>query len=238
MRLLVGPTDGVADPEALSDDDLVALYEPPRSPWLRVNMVSSVDGAAFGETGLSAEVNNPVDERVFHLLRRTSDVIVVGAGTARNEGYGPAAVPIVVVSRRADVPETLRDAPPGSVRMATVATAELLDEAGPLSMPRLKEVLGEEHVYVAGETVLDPAVLLGQLHGAGFRTMLSEGGPSLLSDLVAAGVVDELCLTTTPRLLGGSGKRIVSGLPVDVPLDLATLVEEGGTMLARWVVRR
>src|SRR4051812_49511291 len=107
--------------------DLDALYRPPSSPWLRVNMVSTLDGAANGESGKSGSINNAADKRVFHALRAQADAIVVGAGTARTERYRVAPVPLVVVSRRADVPEQLADAPTGSVLLATCAESAGLD---------------------------------------------------------------------------------------------------------------
>ena len=193
MRVLVGP----------ATDDLAELYAAPRTPWLRVNMISTVDGAATGDSGKSGSINNAVDKRVFELLRSQCDVIVVGAGTARIEGYGPAARPIVVVSRQDTVPDGLRDAPPGSV---------------------LVEPLG------------DPVAFKASLVERGWTNILCEGGPSLLRDLLAAGVVDELCTTTVPRLIGGDHLRITHGAPVDVPLDLHLLLEAEGTLLVRWLV--
>jgi riboflavin biosynthesis pyrimidine reductase len=71
-------------------DDLHELYavpaDRPGGPWLRANMVSSVDGAAAGDSGKSGSLNNAADKRVFDHLRSVADVIVVGAGTARAEG--------------------------------------------------------------------------------------------------------------------------------------------------------
>ena len=68
-------------------------------------MVSTVDGAATGETGKSGSINNEPDHRVFHLLRELCDVVVVGAGTLRTEGYVPLGKPLVVVTRSGLVPE-------------------------------------------------------------------------------------------------------------------------------------
>src|SRR3712207_7960227 len=56
-------------------------------------------------------------------------------------------------------------------------------------------------------------------------TTLFRSGPTLLRDLLAAGVVDELCLTTVPRVVGGSHLRITAGGPLDVPLRPALLLE-------------
>ena len=92
--------------------DLAEALPRPALPWLRVNMVSTLDGAANGESGKSGSINNEADKRVFHALRQHADAIVVGAGTARTERYRVAAVPLVVVSHRGLVPEQLRDAPP------------------------------------------------------------------------------------------------------------------------------
>ena len=70
---------------------------------VRANMVSTVDGAASGIDGLSGTVSGEADRRVFRTLRQLADVVLVGAGTARAEGYRPAALPIAVVSGRLDL---------------------------------------------------------------------------------------------------------------------------------------
>lgn len=218
MRVLIGP----------DADDLAELYAAPRTPWLRVNMVHTVDGAATGDSGKSGSINNAADKRVFDQLRRLADAIVVGAGTARIEGYRPADKPIVLLSRRAEVPELLRDAPAGSVLMATRSHAERIDEA--------REILGAQHVLELGSYAVDLSLLKQVLADRGWVDVLCEGGPHLLRDLVASGVADELCATIVPQLVGGEHPRILQGPPVDVPLRLHTLLEEDGTLLGRWLV--
>lgn len=218
MRVLLG-ADGT---------DLSTVYAAPRTPWLRVNMVSTVDGAATGASGRSGSINNPADKQVFDTLRALADVIVVGAGTARTEGYRPTDTPIVLVSRRADVPPRLRDAAPGRVLMATTAGAEHLAEA--------RKLLGADHVMVLGTDTVDLARLKQDLAARGWAHQLSEGGPTLLHALLDEGAVDELCATIVPRLVAGDGPRITSGAPVDVPLTLHTLLEQDGTLLGRWWV--
>ncbi len=220
LRVLVGP----------DTDDLAELYAVPRTPWLRVNMVSTVDGAATGETGKSGSINNAADKLVFDQLRESADVILVGAGTARIEGYRPASKPTVVVSRRGDVPESLRGAPEGSVLMATCAGAERIEEA--------RELLGERHVLVLGSHRVDLPLLKQVLADRGWSEVLSEGGPHFLRDLLAAAAADEVCSTIVPRMLAGEHTRIAQGPPIDVPLDLHTLIEADGTLLARWFVAR
>ena len=214
--------------DEIDDDALAALYTPEREPWLRVNFVSTVDGAATGGDGLSKSINNDADKRVFDTLRRRADCLVVGAGTLRAEGYDVPRVPLVVVSRSADVPPTLREAPRGRILMATVAGAEGLEAA--------RELLGEEQVLVLGEEEIDLVLLKARLAERGWNEMLCEGGPSLFADMLAAGVVDELCWTVVPRLVGGDAGRIAVGAEVDVALRPALLLEQDGTLLGRWVV--
>ena len=220
MRTLIGP----------DTDDLEELYRPPSLPWLRVNMVSTLDGAANGESGKSGSINNEADKRVFHALRAQADAIVVGAGTARTERYHVAAVPLVIVSHRGLVPEQLQDAPVGTVLLVTCADSLGLDEC--------REALGTDQVIVAGESQVDLAAMKAALVERGFRDLLCEGGPHLLRDLLAAGVADELCLTWVPRVIGGVHPRILEGAPVDVSLRLAVLLEENGTLIGRWLVER
>ena len=220
MRVLIGP----------DSDDLAALYAAPSQPWLRVNMITTLDGAATGESGTSGSINNAPDKRVFDTLRGLADAIVVGAGTARIERYRPAAVPIVVVSRSGEVPLTLRGAAPGSVWLATCTSAPQLDEA--------REVLGSDHVLTLGQHRVDLAELKRQLVDRGWRDLLSEGGPHLLHELLAQGVADEVTATVVPRLVAGLSPRIVEGPQLDVPLDLRLLLEDHGTLLGRWFVRR
>ena len=212
----------------LSDDELAAAYTPEREPWLRVNFVSTVDGAAQGSDGLSGTINNDADKRVFDALRRRADCLVVGAGTLRSEEYDVPALPLVVVSRSADLPPTLRDAPRGRILMATVASSDGLAAA--------REALGEENVLVLGDDVIDLALLTSELADRGWTEQLCEGGPSLFADMLAAGVVDELCLTIVPMLTGGDAVRIATGADLDVALRPALLLEQDGTLRGRWLV--
>jgi len=212
----------------LSDEELTRAYAPLREPWLRVNFVSTVDGAAQGTDGVSKSINNEADKRVFDALRANADCLVVGAGTLRTEGYDVPRLPLVVVSRSADLPPTLRDAPPGRILMATVASSDGLSEA--------REQLGEDNVLVLGEDEIDLPSLKRELAERGWTDQLCEGGPSLFADLLAAGVVDELCWTIVPRLAGGDAVRIATGAEVDVTLRPALLLEQDGTLLGRWLV--
>ena len=211
----------------LDRDGLRTAYAPPRLPWLRLNFVATVDGAAEGGDGTSGSINNAADNRVFHLLRELADVVVVGAGTVRAEGYRPNVKPLIVVTRSAQLPPTLLEGDTGRLYLATGSRAPGLQWA--------RSVLGDR-VLVLGEDGPDPVALRAALEELGFGSLLCEGGPHLAADLLAAGLVDELCSTVVPMLVGGSHVRIAEGVPVDVSLELHSLLEADGTLLARWFV--
>ncbi len=223
MRLLAGP----GAPRDLSEDEVALAYRPPDGPFLRANMVTTLDGGATGADGRSGSINDEADHVVFAALRRHADAVVVGAGTAREEGYGPADVPIVLVSRRAQVPERLRD---GGALVVTCASSPGLAQA--------RDLLGEDAVLVLGDDEVDLARLRPALHERGLVSLLCEGGPRLLADLLAADAVDELCLTTVPLLVGGDHPRILSGAGLAQRARLAGLLESDGTLLARWALHR
>ena len=227
MRILIDRLTGLELQGELDDDQLREVYAVPRLPWMRANMVQTVDGAATGPNGRSGSINNAPDKRVFDTLRSLGDAVVVGAGTARAEGYGPAAVPVVLVSRTGEVPSLLHDAPAGMVLMVTCAASPALDET--------TELLGRDHVLVLGEDSVDLGALRPALAERGLRSLLCEGGPQLLAGMLAAGQVDELCATVVPGLVGGDHPRILSGPGIEQSLELGVLLEENGTLLGRWL---
>ena len=247
MRLL-DPGSSDLDPfTELDAEGLAAAYRAPREPWLRANMVTTLDGAATGPDGRSGSINTDADHVVFELLRALSHAVVVGAGTVRTERYPalrvdasltalrateglPRDLPLVVVTSSAAVPESIRSFSDGSVLLATRAAAPGLDAA--------RDVLGSDHVLVHGDHRVDLAALVADLHARGWTRLLTEGGPGLLGSLLAAGLVDELCFTVTPALVAGGAGRPVTGDPLDVDLDLEVLVEQDGTLLGRWLTRR
>ena len=154
---------------------------------------------------------------------------MVGAGHPARGGYDVPQLPLVVVSRSADLPPTLRDAPRGRILMATVALGR--------RARRGARALGEEQRAGAGRGRDRPrSTSSAELADRGWTDQLCEGGPSLFADLLAAGVVDELCWTIVPRLTGGDAVRIAAGAEVDVTLRPALLLEQDGTLLGRWLV--
>ena len=219
------------------EPDLAALYAYPDGPWMRANMVSSADGAAtLG--GASAGLSSDTDRRLFALLRTLSDVILVGAATVRTERYKPArpapeewrdlrsgrtpTPPIAVITRSLDLdPDSpLITAAPPDARTIVITTAQ--------APPDIRAAL-EPHadVLVAGQDGVAFKAAVAALAERGHRRLLAEGGPHLLGELLAAGLLDELCLTIGPLLAGGETTE-------SLPLDLAHVLAEDGFLFCRY----
>ncbi len=207
-----------------------ALYEYPDleegRAWVRVNFVSSVDGSAEGADGRSGSLGTDADQAVFGLLRELCDVVLVSAGTARSEDYGPIDDGVLaLVSRSIDVPDRLKV--PGVLVVAPGAA----DQERVVAL----EGAGVE-VLLTGEDEVDWPEALAELGRRGLQRVLCEGGPSLFAGLTALDLVDELCLTVSPVLVAGDGQRIsTGGESTEVPLRLAHAVDVDGTLLTRWV---
>jgi len=250
VRRLLPAGDG--PPADLDDDALAEAYAVPAGrPWhLRMNFVTSVDGGVTVDER-SAGLSNPADKRVFALLRDLADVVLVGAGTARTEGYraerygpdrrrrrvrlGRAELPVIaIVSGSLDLDPTSRlftGAEP------TARTVVLTCRAAPEDR---KAALAEvADVLVAGDDRVDLTAAVAGLAERGLTRVLCEGGPTLFGALLAAGLVDELCLTVSALLTGPGTGRIVAG-PVlagaPYPVALVHLLEENGALLLRYAL--
>ncbi|MFR0356419.1 pyrimidine reductase family protein [Streptomyces sediminimaris] len=218
-----------------------------RVPWLRANMVSTLDGAAQHD-GHSQPISSATDMRIFGTLRQLADVVIVGAETVRQEGYRPARA-------RAEFAAARRAAGQGPAPAIAVVSASLdLDFSLPLFASPLVPTLvltgaaappdrvaaaekAGAGVVVAGDGVgVEPARLVQALGELGHTRLLTEGGPRLLGQLVAAGVLDELCLAVSPTLTAGDAQRIAGGPSVAVPqrFVLASVLEEEGFLFTRY----
>jgi riboflavin biosynthesis pyrimidine reductase len=229
-------------PAYASDVSIEELYSgadrraPTGRPWLAVNMIATADGAT-AINGVSGPIGGPADKAVFAALRAAVDIVLVAAGTARAEDYGPA--------------RARPDGSPGP-RLAVVTRSGSLDPAARLFSAGAPLVLtcgrcpSERHqalsavaeVVVAGDDDVDPAAALAALADRGAKAVLCEGGPSLNGQLVAAGLVDEWCLTLAPLLGSGTSSRPAVGPdPAAGPatMRLAHLLEADGMLFARYL---
>lgn len=215
-------------------------------PWVRANMVTSLDGA-IAVDGRSGGLSGAADRLLFHVLRSLADVILVGAGTARAERYGlakpdstwpqlrqgrQATPPIAVVTRAIglDLDSQLIRGDDSLPRTVVLTTSR-----APAN--RVATAAKTAHVMVAGDDEVSANAAVDALAELGHRRILVEGGPTLLGQLISANLVDELCVTISPLIADGHGPRmIVQHGPVELTrLRLATLIEDDGFLLARYV---
>ncbi len=218
-RLTPEPTD------PLDPTQLASAYADPRRtriagrPWVMVNMIASADGATALD-GRAGGLGGPGDRAVFGLLRSLADVILVGAATVRAEGYRPPKKQgqrVAVVSRTGNLDWD-------SALFASGAGLAVLPEDGPMTpVPAIR----------AGQGGVDLARALPLLTG---EVVLAEGGPTLNGELAVAGLIDELCLTVAPVLVGGQAKRVLSGpLVTAPPMELVHVLEDDGFLFLRYV---
>ncbi|GGO75128.1 pyrimidine reductase family protein [Nonomuraea cavernae] len=230
-------------PDIQDDPDIAQAYAYPADrPWLRANMVASADGAAWLK-GLSGGLSSRGDRRVFGVLRGLADVVLAGAATVRAEGYGPAkprdswralregrppAPPIAVLSRGLGL-----DFGSPLFTEAATRTIVITCEAAPAEGRRQAAQVAD--VIVAGDVRVDLPRAVAELHARGLTRVLCEGGPRVNAQLAEAGLIDELCLSVSPLLLGGDAARIVNGETAQVRLDLRQVLEEEGVLFCRYI---
>ena len=237
---------------AVDDGELPQLYDYPAGldrTWVRANFITSVDGGATAD-GTSGTLAGPGDRSIFNLLRELADVVVVGAGTVRVEGYSGAHMGVAKRQRRHARGQS--EIPP----LAIVTKSGRLDrdmgvftrtEVPPLVLTctaaadETRRLLGDlaEVLDCSGSDPgnVDEAALLAILQARGLRRILTEGGPTLLGSFVERDLLDELCLTIAPYLVGGMARRIATG-----PGQLLTqmrcahvLTDEAGYLYTRYV---
>lgn len=246
VRLLTGPSNDhrPAAHNELSTNDLLALYAvDDRVPSVRANMVVSLDGRATDAAGLSAGISSESDRFVFALLRSQSDAIIVGAGTARAEKYRPAKVreefaPSREARGRVDPPvmavvsRTLQfdaDDPLYRRGRAIVITSEAADDAAVARAEACVEVIRTPGVEV------DLTAATTTLRQRGMLHLLIEGGPQLFSEALSQDVIDELCLTIAPVIVGGPGPRLLADHDtIDARFALMHVVEGDGFLMTRY----
>ena len=244
MRRLLPEPAGEVD-----DAELERLYDYPQSlaaPWVQVNFVSSTDGSASVQ-GRSDGLSSPADKKIFALARDLADVILVGAGTAQIEGYrgvkrtevraerrarlGRAELPpIAVVTRRCSIG-------PDSVLITdtVIAPIVLTCAAAPEDRRAALRSAGAD-VVVVGDTTVDLAHAISALAERGLTRINCEGGPQLFGELIATDLVDQLCLTVTPLLVGGDASRIAHGQlpPAPQHRELASVLTEDDFLMLRY----
>ncbi|AQA05813.1 hypothetical protein BVC93_29470 [Mycobacterium sp. MS1601] len=250
IQLTLMTTTGIVDDAALPE-----LYAYPdrgsdgsRKCWVRANFISSLDGGSAVD-GTSGGLAGPGDRALFSVMRELADVIVVGAGTVRSENYG--GVTLTVQQRQHRQSRGQAEVPPiaivsNSGRLNRDMLVFTHSEVPPLVLtsnsaaPGARALLGEaaEVIDCSGPDVdeVDTVVLLAALAARGLSRVLTEGGPSLLGTFIAADLLDELCLTIAPTVVGGDAGRIAHGAGRSTPLRrVHLLTDDAGYLYCRYV---
>lgn len=219
----LGPDGPAIDSADGRLSDFYAYPDDLQTCWVRGNMIASLDGGATAD-GKAGGLAGPGDRSMFALMRHSADVILVGAATVRVENYSGAQVPLA--ARHARQRRGQAEVPP----IAVVTRTGVLDpdalfftrtEVPPLiltcadSVDATHQRLGavSEVLNASGpqSDAVDGATVLKLLAERKLFRVLTEGGPLLLSQLIEDDLLDELCLTVAPILVGGSGRRIAAG---------------------------
>ena len=221
-------------PETIDLDDrerLLELYRPSSSTWLRLNLITSVSGAATGSDGTSETLSNPADRRLLGVIRELADVVLIGAESVRAEGYQQprkSRIAILTASgnlagnrlRRGEGPAPIVICPPGAVALvqSSIDDVELI-------------VLEPEDGRIG------VSAAIAALRSRGLDSIVCEGGPGLAAQVVDAGLVDEFCLATSP-LIGGAPFPVLGGHSVsEHRVELTQLLRDDSSGLyARWAL--
>jgi 5-amino-6-(5-phosphoribosylamino)uracil reductase len=222
LRLHPGPVE----PTTVADSYLIARPHPDSRPWVGVCMIASIDGAT-ALSGRSGGLANPTDREVLLTIRAAADVVLVGAGTAAGEGYRAPQRPdlrIGVVTNSGRVDTTRELFTSGAGFLVAPESAPVPDGVEVLRVGAQRVDLGEAVARLA-EVV------------PGVQFVSAEGGPQLNAALLDADLVDEVSVTTSPRLVGGSSGRLAMGAAeTDRRFALAHLLLDGEQFVfSRWV---
>ena len=231
-------------------DELLEAYaiDDRATPRVRMNFVMSLDGAVTLD-GRSGGLGDEHDRLAMQVLRTLADVVLVGAGTVRIEGYGglqvgeadaawrrahglPAQPRVGVVSAQLDLS-------PGHPFFAEAVQRPIVVTHADAPPDRRRTLEAVADVFVCGEASVDVRVTVDALAEAGLPQVLCEGGPHLFGSLIAADRVDELCLSLSPLLVAGGAGRIVRGAPeVERRMRLVHAIPAGDLLLLRYARRR
>jgi riboflavin-specific deaminase-like protein len=230
------------------DADLVAHYPRRAEPTLRVNFVASVDGAVTVD-GKSGGLGGPGDKLIFDSLRKVCDALVVAAGTVRAENYdalrldaparewrrsaGLSEFPLMVIVSGG------LELDPEQLVFADAPIRPLIFTHAGAPAERRARLAPVAEIITSGDEAVDLAAMVRELHARGATQVLCEGGPHLHGALIAADLVDELCLTVSPRLAGGRAGRIATG-PDGPPraMSLRGVLADGDMIFLRYARSR
>ncbi len=215
--------------------------------WVRLNMVSSLDGSVVFN-GKSGELGNKADQELLVTLRLFADVIVIGSSTFKAEGYGPinlreefrqvrisrgmAELPkFAIVTNRGALDFENEIFSNSSRKPIIITTEQALDHGS-------NELANYSDLLVCGQVTVDPRLIIEKFGALGLKSVLLEGGPRLNSSFLKANSINEICLTLSPALAGKQDSSIFGNAELEnlVKLHLVSVIEDDGFLFLRYFV--
>lgn len=234
LRLLPATGEAIDLDQDGSRERLLDWYRPEADDWVRLNLISTVSGSAAGPDNTSESITTSADRRILGVIRQLADVVLVGAGTVRVEGYQlPKRAALAIVTASGDLGGHHLPAGTRADQLFVVCPAGAVDRA--------RRSLGAaDATFVelpSAEDGLDAREVLDALRDRGLRSIVSEGGPKLAAQLIAAGLLDEMCLSQAPYLGGADIPAFEPGGNELRKLRLTQLlVDDESVTYSRWRV--
>jgi riboflavin biosynthesis pyrimidine reductase len=199
------------------------------APTVYTNFVASLDGSVslpkIPQSNKLISADSEADHFVMGLLRALADVVVIGSGTLRGSPSGtwsptrphPPSASLLAELRR------LRGQPERP-ELAILTGSGAIDAQHPAldgravimtstsGAARLRDRVPEaaEVTPLTADAEIDPRVVLSALQQRGHRLILFEAGPHTFGEFASSGLIDELFLTVSPLLTGGSAATRLS----------------------------
>ena len=209
---------------------LSEMYVLPGADTLRINLVATVGGSAVGGDDTSETLTNRADRKILGVIRRDSDVVLVGAASVRTEGYQlPRTAPLAIVTSTGDLGGHRLTVDPDRFTPLVLCPAAAAETAR-AGLPSAEIV-----VVPDGEGRMSPIDIVSALRARGLRRIACEGGPSLAAQMLDSGLANELCLSTSP-IAGGVFLPVFGSAEISSHrLELTQLlVDDTSTLYARW----
>ncbi len=163
---------------------LTQLQQWPTTPWVRVVLIQNYAGQLQGEDGTSATLGNRSDRDHLIKVRNSADLVITGANTIRIENPPAPTANLWVVSNSGNLDSSARIFQSSSSKVISVNPLPDLP-----SLPLAS---------------ITPEDLIAQASAQNFRRILIEGGATLISQFIAANLIDEALITLVDR--AGSGE--------------------------------
>jgi len=202
----------ILDLKLASLPEIAAHYATDQQAWVRANMIVSQDGHFVGASDSSRDLTSESDLKLLLLLRALSDVVLVGANTARLENYRQpkARAEYGFLERKpprlAVISSSLDFALTSPLFTGGMESTIIINVGSVAPSTELSEIA--QIVYVPANEGTDSlnfaTRLISQLAELGLKKVTCEGGPSLLAQLLKAEVVDEYDLAISPVVVGGT----------------------------------